>query len=250
MKNIEGRVIRINGNRFEIKSHILNRDKNEAIETLVLQRPIDGQKPTKSHLNDLGYKKFEDIDYSAAEMKFADLRIKEEEDRFPIAFTTPSGEIKEMKIEICGVNWDNPDNVDILYFNEGKSDEIIVSRKLLLTAYLLYHEWKGDFTPGEDTQVASNSKKGVDNDPDEELGNILKKIMSSVPEIIEESDNSGISFEGEPIKSYHEKTKVDRDSGSALRGIERLKKDIEEANSNPDEVLSVIFNIINKISKD
>ncbi len=285
MRKLDGKKIKVDGNTFEVRNHMLNRD--DAIETIILTRDLAGGKqksePKVTHACDLGYESIDDIQFGDSEMKFADIQVKEKESKFNIAYVTPDGELKEMKVEIQGINWDNPKDLDIIFHDESGANEVQMPRDLLLKSYLLYHEWKDDFVPDSKTSPTDDSDTiddldiprevkdklksligdddyeieeiTIDKEPkvsdDSELKEIFERIVKNLKEVSDEIDDTDFSFEGEPIRRHRMKMKAKRGRGPTQRDLDRIEKDILESIDDPDtaEMMQGVFDKLDSLKE-
>ncbi len=146
-----GKKINIEGERYSVKRQAVSQSRET--ETLVLERTIEVDVEI-THMSDLGYESPDDVQYSGSEREFAGIHLKESVgDITRIATVGPDGELKEKLIRVLGVNWEDPEiiNIKVLY-ESGEELEKQIDRDLLIESYLLYHEWQGDFVPDADCE--------------------------------------------------------------------------------------------------
>ncbi len=240
MSKLEGKKVRIDGDTFTVRSQFSNPSEN--IETLILTKEIhESESPVGDidHACDLDYESIGDIQYSDSEMEFANIHVKEKAGEiFDIAYVTPDGVLKEMSIEITGINWENPDEFDIIFYTEDEgANKQTMTRDLLLRSYLLYHEWKGDFIPDSkcdpdmpdeisDDIIDDMEASGIDVDsmPDE--------VKEAIREVIGDDDPADYDIKVKEIKTDRKPKPQDIDMpgelADALKDIVKGFMDAED----------------------
>lgn len=197
LKKLNGKTVKIQGNSFMVRDHLLNRDDD--IETLILTRSLSGKKTKPKRAKtvfEMGYDEPKDIQYNDSDREFASIQLKrfsEELELLKVAFITPDGSIKEAIIGIKGIDWEDPSMFNVTVFEEADDEEGIdkkMDRNFLIRSYLLYHEWIGDFTPEHNVvEEDSTHTEEIEIDIDiSDLPDELQELISGFTETKVSSD--------------------------------------------------------------
>ncbi len=246
--DLVGKKININGERYSVKKQATSQSRET--ETLVLERTIEAD-PEITHMSDLGYESPDDVIYSDNEREFAGIHLKESiGDVTCIATVGPGGELREKRIKVLGVNWEDPEivNIEVLH-GSSEGSEKQIDRDLLIESYLLYHEWQGDFVPDADCE---DEASGIDVDgmPDI-VKEIIKDITDDTDEVhVEEIDISDLP-EGlrDLIGGFAEFKESKKTPKSDENPIAAILKEIVDKDKKPNELLGFLSEALEEILK-
>ncbi len=156
MAGLNGKKIKVDGKKYEVKDHFTNRDEN--LETIVLTRAIKpGKLKPAATINELGYVDESDVVYSDDAMASMYAIIGKSFGKIiNITMILNGGVLSDTDLQIVGPNWENPDQVDVIFLDKD-SEKAVISKDLLLKSCLLWQERHNQYTPERESSEESGS---------------------------------------------------------------------------------------------
>ncbi len=184
--DLQGKKVNINGVQYVVSMQ----SQDDYTETVVLTRELDDDTDTEdecedlvSHISGMGYESIDDIKFSKEELEFGKIQIGEKMgETIDILMVNNDGDLCPIEIELEGINWEDNDYIDILC-DDMEDERMHIS--VLITSYLLFHEWIGSFVPSssEDEEEVQITKLSNNQDIDElpsDVPDSIKRILKSL----------------------------------------------------------------------
>jgi len=175
MADLNGKRIKVDGKKFEVREHFTNRDDN--IETIILTRAIKSGKRTKSrivsNLSDLGYKNEDEVVYTTTEMQnISKFLMDSSRVDVNITMILDGGILKDTELKIIGPTWESPDKINIIFKEQGDGKIVEIDRELLFKSCLLWRERNDGFKPEKANDLDDEIEETLGG-----LGSILEDIL-------------------------------------------------------------------------
>jgi hypothetical protein len=155
---LSSKKIRIDGKEYIVEKHLVGQDK----ETLILSRP------TKATITSLGYEDIDQVTIDQYERRILDQYLKSHVGKvIDMAIADHDNFLKEIEVYIKGLDWDQPGNLEVIYYIDGDEIEDSANKEDIMQGVKILWEWQREAAAEiNDDKMSFDSSEDLDTDDD------------------------------------------------------------------------------------